>query len=246
MIRKQLYPHEGPPRYSGINMARRDALEAVLTGASMVRIGWLDTAKVLVYPIRDSIDADGNQLINWVCDIETTKYKAQRDWNRPGELADFIHSVEDWHFDWLDVPALFRASDDPEYPMVDQTRCRAGASTRDAARRRRASDAAARRHGGAQSILDGRAFTNNLLKHKEPVAALKAYEAERLPPTAKIVLTNRKDPPDSILREARIAALGDKPFRHIDDVISQDELAALNDGYKRVAGFDKDKVAAAR
>jgi hypothetical protein len=37
---------------------------------------------------------------------------------------------------------------------------------------------------------------------------------------------------------------GDKPFRHIDDVISQDELAALNDGYKRIAGFDKDKLAA--
>jgi hypothetical protein len=98
-------------------------------------------------------------------------------------------------------------------------------------------------NGGAQSILDGRAFTDNLLKHKEPVAALKAYEAERLPPTAKIVLTNRKDPPDSILREVH-RRTGDKPFRHIDDVISPDELAALNDGYKRIAGFDKDKLAA--
>jgi 2-polyprenyl-6-methoxyphenol hydroxylase-like FAD-dependent oxidoreductase len=246
VIRKQFYPNEGPPRYSGINMWRGlTRWKPFLTGASMVRIGWLDTAKVLVYPIRDNIDADGNQLINWVCDIETPKYKAQRDWNRPGELSDFIHAVEDWHFDWLDVPALFRASElILEYPMVDQDPLPRWSFDRvtllgDAAHPMLPRGA----NGGAQSILDGRAFTDNLLKHKEPVAALKAYEAERLPPTAKIVLTNRKDPPDSILREVH-RRTGDKPFRHIDDVISPAELAALNDGYKRVAGFDKDKLAA--
>jgi hypothetical protein len=60
-----------------------------LTGASMVRIGWLKPAKVLVYPIRNAIDAQGRQLINWVVDIETRQYKSQRDWNRQGRLEDF-------------------------------------------------------------------------------------------------------------------------------------------------------------
>jgi len=42
-----------------------------------------------------------------VAEITTPKYKA-RDWNRPGELADFIYAFEDWHLEWLDVPALIR------------------------------------------------------------------------------------------------------------------------------------------
>ena len=37
---------------------------------------------------------------------------------------------------------------------------------------------------------------------------------------------------------------GDKPFRHIDDVISQAELAGLLQRYQRIAGFDKEKLAA--
>ena len=32
---------------------------------------------------------------------------------------------------------------------------------------------------------------------------------------------------------------GDKPFGNIDDLIPREELAAITDGYKRVAGFDK-------
>ena len=90
MIRKQFYPNEGPPRYSGINMWRGvTRWKPYLTGASMVRIGWLNTAKVLIYPIRNNIDAEGRQLINWVLDIETPTYKPERDWNRPGRLGRF-------------------------------------------------------------------------------------------------------------------------------------------------------------
>ena len=37
---------------------------------------------------------------------------------------------------------------------------------------------------------------------------------------------------------------GDKPFRHIDDVISPEELAAMSESYKRVAGYDKEKLKA--
>ena len=69
----------------GINMWRGvTRAKPFLTGASMVRIGWLNPRKVLIYPIRDAIDAEGRQLINWVVDIETPQYKSQRDWNRPG------------------------------------------------------------------------------------------------------------------------------------------------------------------
>jgi hypothetical protein len=43
-------------------------------------------------------------------------------------------------------------------------------------------------------------------------------------------------PPDFI--NIRVDELsGGKPFRHIDDLISQEELRRMSDDYKRVAGF---------
>ena len=88
----------------------------------MVRVGWINSAKVLIYPIRDNIDAEGRQLINWVVDIETSRYKHQRATGRVPEISDdFIGAIDDWHFDWLDVPARVRSADVIlEYPMVDQ------------------------------------------------------------------------------------------------------------------------------
>ncbi|HEX2116368.1 MAG TPA: FAD-dependent monooxygenase, partial [Alphaproteobacteria bacterium] len=68
-IRRQFYPDEGPPRYSGVNMWRGvTRWQPILTGASMIRAGWLTTGKMVIYPIRDRIDAEGRQLINWVAD----------------------------------------------------------------------------------------------------------------------------------------------------------------------------------
>ncbi|MPZ56598.1 MAG: flavin-dependent oxidoreductase [Rhizobiales bacterium] len=247
MIRKQFHPDEGQPRYSGLNMWRGvTRWKPFLTGASMVRIGWPEAAKVLVYPIRDNIDAEGRQLINWVCSIEQEMPIAQRDWNRQGRLDDFLPAIADWTFPWLDVPTMCRAADQIlEYPMVDQDPLPFWGDGRvtllgDAAHPMLPRGA----NGGAQAILDCRALTQTLLSGVDPVAALKAYEAERRPATARVVLRNREAPPDAILEEV-YRRTGDKPFTRIEDVISADELAALNDGYKRVAGFDHERLRAA-
>jgi len=45
-------------------------------------------------------------------------------------------------------------------------------------------------------------------------------------------------PPDAILREV-YERTGDRPFRSIEDVISTQELAALSERYKQVAGYDR-------
>src|SRR6185436_10376074 len=90
VVRQQLYPKEGEPRYSGVNMWRGvTRWKPILGGATMVRAGWLSHGKMVIYPIRDDIDGAGTQLVNWVAEIETSKYR-QRDWTRPGELGDFI------------------------------------------------------------------------------------------------------------------------------------------------------------
>ena len=72
VVRKQFFPDEGPPRYSGVNMWRGTTRwQPFLSGANMVRAGWLATGKMVIYPIRDAIDTDGRQLVNWVAEIET-------------------------------------------------------------------------------------------------------------------------------------------------------------------------------
>jgi 2-polyprenyl-6-methoxyphenol hydroxylase-like FAD-dependent oxidoreductase len=247
VVRKQLFPHEGPPRYSGLNMWRGvTRWRPFLDGKSFVRVGWHKPAKVLIYPIRDRIDAEGRQLINWVCDIEQETPLPQRDWNRQGRLEDFIGAIEDWRFPWLDVPAMCRAADQIlEYPMVDQDplpRWSHGRVTLlgDAAHPMLPRGA----NGGAQAILDCTALADALQRCSDPVAALAAYEERRRPATTKVVLTNRSEPPDAVLQEV-YRRTGDKPFRHIDDVISQDELAGLLKRYQRVAGFDRERLEAA-
>ncbi len=94
-------------------------------------------------------------------------------------------------------------------------------------------------NGAGQAILDARALADCLAASpSDPVAALKAYEDQRLGPTANVVRTNRSNPPDAIIREVWLRS-GDKPFARIEDVISPAELASMIEGYKRVAGYDR-------
>jgi len=241
-IRKQFFPDEGEPRYSGINMWRGvTRWKPMLSGASMVRAGWMSHGKMVIYPIRHA-GSDGLQLINWVAEIETPLYR-KRDWNRPGAIDDFIGAFADWHFDWLDVPAFIRAADSVlEFPMVDQDPLPRWSFDRVTLLGDAAHPMVPRGSNGAgQAILDARALASALLEAGEPVAALAAYEKQRLEATTRVVLTNRSNPPDAILREV-FERTRDRPFDAIEDVISRDELVALSEGYKRIAGYSKDAL----
>ena len=244
VIRKQLFPDEGEPRYSGVNMWRGvTRWKPILSGASLTRAGWLSHGKMVIYPIREAGD-DGLQLVNWVAEIETPVYR-RRDWNRAGSLDDFIGAFADWHFDWLDVPALIRAADHVlEFPMVDQDPLPRWSFGRVTLLGDAAHPMVPRGSNGAgQAILDTRAMTSALLANDDPVPAFAAYEKERLEKTTRIVLTNRTNPPDAILREVYQRS-NDRPFKAIGDVISHDELVALSDSYKQIAGFSKESLRA--
>jgi 2-polyprenyl-6-methoxyphenol hydroxylase-like FAD-dependent oxidoreductase len=243
-VRKQFYPDEGEPRYSGVNMWRGvTRWQPLLSGASMVRAGWLSHGKMVIYPIRTA-GADGRQLINWVAEIETPIHR-KRDWNRAGSLDDFIGAFADWHFDWLDVPAFIRAADSVlEFPMVDQDPLPRWSFARITLLGDAAHPMVPRGSNGAgQAILDARALVSALLESLDPAAAFALYEKRRLEATTRIVLTNRSNPPDAILREV-FQRTNDTPFASIDDVISHDELVALSEGYKRIAGYSKDALRA--
>jgi 5-methylphenazine-1-carboxylate 1-monooxygenase len=233
VIRKQLYPHEGGPRYSGVNMWRGvTRWKPILSGATMLRAGWLANGKLVHYPIRNH--ADGSQLVNWLWEIETPRHE-NWDWNRPARVEDFIAGAGSWRFDWLDVPAFLRAAELVlEYPMVDKDPLPAWSFGRVTLLGDAAHPMVPRGSNGAgQAILDARALAQCLQTGNNP---LKAYETQRLEPTSNVVLENRRNPPDAILREV-YERTGDRPFERIDAVISQQELAALSDRYKAVAGL---------
>lgn len=238
-VRRQFYPDERVA-FAGINTWRGVTRHPpILSGRTYMRIGSIRTGKLVVYPIVDRVDDRGNQLINWMAEIQGDRPTAN-DWNKPGRLADFFALYRDWTFDWLDVAALLRDADTIlEYPMVDKDPVRRWTFGRITF----AGDAAHPMYprgsnGAAQALIDVRTL-GDLLAANDPVAALNAYEAARLEPTARIVRTNREHPPDFI--NIRVEELtGDRPFGNLDDFITQDELRALSENYRRIAGFAVD------
>jgi 5-methylphenazine-1-carboxylate 1-monooxygenase len=236
-IRRQFYPDERLA-FAGINSWRGvTRRKPILTGRSYLRVGSILTGKIVIYPIVDAVDGEGNQLINWMAEIKRGSF-APNDWNTPGRLADFLPIYADWRFDWLDVAQLISSADTIlEYPMVDRDpvdRWTFGRVTL-------AGDAAHPMYprgsnGAAQSAIDARTLADVLAQHTDARDALLAYEATRREATARVVRTNREHPPDFI--NIRVEQLtGDRPFTNLDDFITQDELRALSEQYKRIAGF---------
>ncbi len=241
-LRKQFYPDD-KAAFAGINTWRGVTKhKPILTGKSYVRIGSIDTGKMVIYPIVDTTDGDGTQLINWVAEIQRDN-ASMNDWNRSGDAQDFLDIFKDWRFPWLDVAALItNAGQILEYPMVDKDPLPQWTFGRvtllgDAAHPMYPRGS----NGSAQAIIDGRTLAEQLAGNPDPLAALKSYEALRLAPTSQIVLTNRSTPPDFIIMKADELS-GGKPFGHIDDLISQAELRAISENYARIAGFSREAV----
>ena len=236
-IRRQFYPGE-MLAFTGINTWRGVTRRApILTGRSYIRIGTVETGKIVIYPIADDVGGSGRQLVNWMAERRMPG-APMNDWNKPGRLQDFLPFYADWHFDWLDVPELVSSADAVlEYPMVDKdpvARWSFGRITLmgDAAHPMYPRGS----NGAAQALIDARTLAEILARSPDAEAALREYESARLEPTARIVRTNREHPPDYIIMKVD-ELTGGRPFRHIDDVISQDELRELSESYKRIAGF---------
>lgn len=235
--RAALFPDEGPPAWGGTVMWRGVTRgPRFLTGRTMAMAG-CKARKFVCYPIAD--DGEDGSLINWIADLRFPEdYLWRReDWNRPGRLEDFLPSFENWHFSWLDVPAIIRGAESIyEYPMVDRDPLPQWTF----GRMTLMGDAAHAMYpigsnGASQAILDARVLTRELLIHGLSSAALRAYEAERRPATANIVMLNRADGPDKVLDIVEEKA--PDGFADIHDVMSRQELEETANAYKQTAGF---------
>lgn len=246
VLRGQLHPDGGKPNYTGYMMWRGTTVHPpFLSGASMLRAGWLATGKLVAYPIRENVDGNGNQLVNWLAEVEGPQ-RPQRDWTRRGHLEDFIGHYQDWHFDWLDVPALFREAQEVlEYPMIDSDPLPWWTQGRVTLLGDAAHPMVPRgSNGSAQAILDAKALATLLADAgNSPEAALRAYDGQRREATAQVVLTNRRNPPDALLREI-YERTGDRPFDRLSDVITADEITAMMSAYRRVAGLSAEHLSA--
>lgn len=242
-LRRKFYPDEGDPIYSGLTIWRgATPMPPFLSGANTIRIGWMSVGKLMVYPIRDNIDRQGNQLMNFVATLERPRPDSY-DWNAEGHLEDFFPYYADWDFDFIDIPGMLQKTDPIMiYPMVD----RDPLPTWTFGRATLLGDAAHPMYprgsnGAGQAILDARFLAGAIKRHGVTEEALREYDAVRVEATAKVVRMNRANPPDAILREVHERS-GDKPFDKLSDLISDEELKAIGERYRSVAGFQVDEL----
>lgn len=242
-IRRLLYPDEGPVVYSGNVLYRGTAvMKPFLTAASMAMIGSMKQ-KMVVYPIKDAYDENGNQLINWVANLKggLGATLTERDWNRQADKKQLLEKYANWKFDWLDVPYMIEHSNSGifEFPMSDRDPLNRWSFNRvtllgDAAHPMYPIGS----NGASQAILDVEELANSLNQFDSLSDALNNYDQIRIEATAKVVYQNRKKGPDIImdLMEDRF------PDGFRDDEIPREELETLMEKYKKIAGFDKETL----
>jgi 2-polyprenyl-6-methoxyphenol hydroxylase-like FAD-dependent oxidoreductase len=238
VARRHFYPNEGMPKWNG-SLLWRGLAEGppVFDGRTMLWAGH-PRQKFVLYPVLDL--HDDRQQLNFIAELRTdaTELAEREDWNRPGDLDDFLPQFEDWVFPWLDVPGLIASAPGTFlFPMVDRDpveRWSFGRTTL-------LGDAAHPMYpigsnGASQAILDARTLTGCLLCHGDNLErALQRYDEVRRPATSSIVLANRGLGPE--LPMQLVEERAPDGFERLSDVITPNEILEVTDGYRKMAGF---------
>jgi len=234
VVRRVVAPGEGPPLWSGL-MLWRGATDwpRFLGGSSLLIAGGVD-AKFVAYPIAPGA-SDETRLTNWAAIFRLAPFGStppkREDWSRVGRREDLMPRLEAFRVPMLDYAALVEATEVFwEYPMCDRNPIPHWSVGRvtllgDAAHPMYPMGA----NGASQAIVDARCLADALAAHDAPVAALLAYEAERIPVTSEIVTLNRTGGPEGVIDAVEKRA--PDGFADVDAVLSREERERIVRGY---------------
>jgi 5-methylphenazine-1-carboxylate 1-monooxygenase len=243
VVRKQFYPDEGAPKFSGVILHRGMTMaKPFLSGSSMIMAGSVEK-KFIAYPISDDIDENGNRLTNWIADLKVgPEGNILRDWSRTADKNKLLAEFSGWKFDWLNAPEIINGADAIyEFPMSDRDPLPQWSFGRitllgDAAHPMYPIGS----NGASQAILDAEILTASLAENVGAEAALLHYQNTRLPQTSAIILQNRQFGPEQVMEIVEERA--PDGFKDLNDVISKEELEGIAARYKKIAGFEKDTL----
>src|SRR3984957_18203240 len=212
-VRRQLYPDEGVPRWSGRMLWRGSTDWPVfLDGRTIINSGGADK-KFIVYPIAAG-EAAETRLTNWAAVVGVADagraLREREDWSR-GALREGLSPLPHLSFG---RPPLLGDAAHPMYPF--------GAN------------------GAAQAIIDAKCISERLASAADPVEALKQYEIERLEPANKVVSMNRSAGPEGVIDTVEARCSG--PVEDLNEVMPFAEREAVVRGYAKAAGFARDQV----
>jgi 5-methylphenazine-1-carboxylate 1-monooxygenase len=240
VVRRALYPAEGPPSWNGVTMWRGVTRgRPFLSGRTMVSVGYPGRIAV-VYPISKAEEERGRALLNWVAQFRTATGGPlpPQDWSHTARREDALAPFASYVFDFLDVPALIRGAEVVyQYPMVD----RDPLPTWDFGRVTLLGDAAHPMYpfgsnGASQAILDARVLARELAVQPSVEEAVAAYDAQRRPATAAVVRANRQAGPSRC--QELVEERAPDGFTNLAEVVSQHELEEIAGAHKRAAGLD--------
>src|SRR5262245_38519268 len=244
VVRRQLHPDEGPPKWNGITMWRGLSVgPPPPSGRTMILAGYLRRLAV-VYPISKRYELEGRALINWVAQVGDADNGGmpRQDWEHTARMEDVLEPFASYVFDFLDVPSLIRGTEVIyQYPMVD----RDPLPTWNFGRVTLLGDAAhpmypVGSNGASQAVVDARVLARELALQPSIEAGVASYDAQRRPATARVVEANRRVGPEQCLEIVEQRA--PDGFTNLDDIVSQRELEEIARSYKITAGFEPETL----
>jgi 2-polyprenyl-6-methoxyphenol hydroxylase-like FAD-dependent oxidoreductase len=244
-IRNQMHPDSADAHYSGITLWRGVTyMKPYKTGGTILHVGAPSQWSLIVYPILDNANADGDTLINWVVE-EMDRPEIVEDWNHPAPVDPIKHWFDECDLGFLDVPTLIgTASESYLFPMMDHNPLDTWTDGRvcllgDAAHAMYPRGG----NGTCQTLVDARVITEKLTSVADPAAALKSFEADRIGLLNRLVMANRGDGPE-VIRRIVEERTGGARFDDIEDVLPFEEADSIFQEYHRLAGMQRPNQAA--